>query len=370
MKRRHLTDEQIKKLPRKTKRYTIADPELIGHYLRVPARTSKAPITFVAVVRREGKPVWTTLGTTDTLKLAQARERARRTLGRVSHGLTVEGAAEDWLRRQVRAKGFRTAGERERIVERYIVPALGSRAMSEVRRDDVTFMLDRIQDESGAPMADAVLRAFSAIARFHHKRHEDYSPPLTWGEWRVAERYRSRILTDAEIRAIWNCSGGTYGALVRLALLTAQRRTKLRLLRWADIKDGIWNIQIEAREKGTGGLLRLSQLALEVIADQPRINAYVFAGRGEGPIGSSGNYKFEFDKLCGVKDWRFHDLRRTARSLMSRAGVLPHVSERVLGHVIRGVEGVYDRHAYESEKADALTKLAVLIEQIVNTEAN
>jgi hypothetical protein len=49
MKRRHLTDEQIRKLPRKTKRYTLADPELIGHYLRVPPRKSKAAITFVAV---------------------------------------------------------------------------------------------------------------------------------------------------------------------------------------------------------------------------------------------------------------------------------------------------------------------------------
>ena len=125
MKRRHLTDEQIRKLPRKTKRYTLADPELIGHYLRVPARKSKAPITFVAVARREGKQVWTTLGTTDTLRLAQARERARRAIGRVQHAHSVAAAAEDWLKRQVRAKGFRTVRERERIVEGHIIPSLG-----------------------------------------------------------------------------------------------------------------------------------------------------------------------------------------------------------------------------------------------------
>ena len=81
MKRRHLTDEQIRRLPRKTKRCTLADPELIGHYLRVPPRKSKAPITFVAVARHEGKQVWTTLGTADTLKLTQARELARRAIG-------------------------------------------------------------------------------------------------------------------------------------------------------------------------------------------------------------------------------------------------------------------------------------------------
>lgn len=153
-----MTDEQIRKLPRKTKRYTLADPELIGHYLRVPARKSKAPITFVAVARHEGKQVWTTLGTTDTLRLAPARERARRAIGRVQ-SLSVAAVAEDWLKRQVRAKGFRTVRERERIVEGYIVPALGSRAMSDVRRDDLTAMLDRIEDESGAAMADAVLKS-------------------------------------------------------------------------------------------------------------------------------------------------------------------------------------------------------------------
>ena len=67
-----------------------------------------------------------------------------------------------------------------------------------------------------------------------------------------------------------------------------------------------------------------------------------------------------------MRRWTLHDLRRTARSLMSRAGVPRDHAERVLGHAIAGVEGVYDRHAYEDEKAEALDKLARLIEAIVN----
>ncbi len=63
--------------------------------------------------------------------------------------------------------------------------------------------------------------------------------------------------------------------------------------------------------------------------------------------------------------WTLHDLRRTARSLMSRAGVRPDISERVLGHAIPGVQGVYDRHTYDSEKADALKRLSDLISKIV-----
>jgi integrase len=64
--------------------------------------------------------------------------------------------------------------------------------------------------------------------------------------------------------------------------------------------------------------------------------------------------------------WVIHDLRRTARSLMSRAGVRPDIAERVLGHAIRGVEGVYDRHSYEDEKGEALNQLAALVERIIN----
>jgi integrase len=64
--------------------------------------------------------------------------------------------------------------------------------------------------------------------------------------------------------------------------------------------------------------------------------------------------------------WVHHDLRRTARSLMSRTGVFPDVAERVLGHVIPGVRGTYDRYEYFDEKRDALERLAALIERILH----
>jgi hypothetical protein len=67
-----------------------------------------------------------------------------------------------------------------------------------------------------------------------------------------------------------------------------------------------------------------------------------------------------------MPDWTIHDLRRTARSLMSRAGVRPDIAERAMGHAITGVEGFYDRHTYTDEKADALARLAGQIEQIIN----
>ena len=94
----------------------------------------------------------------------------------------------------------------------------------------------------------------------------------------------------------------------------------------------------------------------------------MFAGRNNGPtaVFGSGTYKAQFDNLCGVTAWRVHDLRRTARSLMSRAGVQTEIAERVLGHTQGELIETYDRHSYEAEMAAALEKLAALVERIVS----
>jgi integrase len=112
-------------------------------------------------------------------------------------------------------------------------------------------------------------------------------------------------------------------------------------------------------------------MALDIIAEQPRLAGcpFVFAaGHGDGPFNAFSLRKGEIDEKLpkGMPAWRIHDLRRTARSLMSRAGVSSDHAERVLGHAIVGVEGVYDRHHYKPEMAHALKQLASLVEQIVN----
>jgi integrase len=117
----------------------------------------------------------------------------------------------------------------------------------------------------------------------------------------------------------------------------------------------------------------MPKVALAILVKQPRLesNPYVFAGRGSGPYRGFSQAKTAFDgKLSDVAPWVIHDLRRTARSLMSRAGVRPDIAERVMGHAIAGVEGIYDRHSYREEKADALRRLAALVDDIVNPREN
>src|SRR5205085_10987030 len=93
---------------------------------------------------------------------------------------------------------------------------------------------------------------------------------------------------------------------------------------------------------------------------------YLFTTNGRAPIGGLSKFKRNLDQACGVTGWTLHDLRRTARSLMSRAGVPSDHAERCLGHVLAGVRGTYDRHEYHGEKLRAFEALAALVERIVS----
>jgi len=189
-----------------------------------------------------------------------------------------------------------------------------------------------------------------------------------------AARSRTRILSDDEIRTVWAACPdvGTFGAFVKVALLTGQRRAKVATMRRADIVDGVWKIPAEPREKVNPGELKLPKLALDTIAAQPEVkdNPFVFAGRGKKAFNSFSDGKEDLHAKAPIAPWVIHDLRRTARSLMARAGVRSDIAERTLGHVIAGVEGVYDRHAYLEEKGEALAAVASLVERILKGEGN
>jgi integrase len=111
-------------------------------------------------------------------------------------------------------------------------------------------------------------------------------------------------------------------------------------------------------------------MALEVLKKLPRIdsNDYVFAVAGGKHFNSFSQHKRELDEKLpkDMRPWVLHDLRRTARSLMAKVGVSDEVAERVLGHAIVGVHGIYNRHDYSTQKNAALQKLADQIDMVVN----
>jgi integrase len=385
-RRRTLSDAGVAGLRPRAARYAVPDPELRGHYVRITPVGGK---TFVTVTRGpDGKQVWTNVGPADVLPIDKAREKAREVLSRVRAGLTpvetpqtkpdtLGAVAANYMKRHVAGNGLRSRNEIQRCLDKYVLPALAERDFVSIRRSDIAKLLDHLQDTHGARQADAVLTILRSLGNWFAGRHDDYVPPFARGMGRCDPKAskRARILDDDEMRAVWAATeeNDRFGAIIRLALLTAQRREKLATMRWSDVSlDGAWTVPAEHREKGTGGALVLPPLAFELIKRQPRLgdNPFVFAGRGNGPFSGFSKAKRGLDeKLPPMPPWVLHDLRRTARSLMARAGVRPDIAERVMGHAIAGVEGIYDRHGYREEKGDALRRLAGLVESIVTPTA-
>jgi integrase len=245
-----------------------------------------------------------------------------------------------------------------------------------VKRSDIVRLLDRIEDENGASMADHVLAYLRRIFNWHASRADDYRSPITRGMKRLnGNQARSRILTDDEIRKVWAATGemkNAFGPLVRFLLLSAARRNEGRYMRRSELDNGIWTIPGSRYKTGIDFALPLSGAAQSIVEALPAINDsdLVFTNDGVRASGGFTKFKRRLDKESGTSGWTLHDLRRTARSLMSRAGVSADVAEMCLGHVLPGVRGVYDRHPYLDEKRRAFEALAALIERILDPQEN
>jgi integrase len=322
------------------------------------------------------------------LSLTEARKEAKAILGTVARGgdplgerrkteaaagTTLKAVAEDYLERE--ASKLRTGNQRRDILQRLVFPVLGKRQIGEIKRSEIVRVLDQIEDENGPHMAQAVLVVLSRIFNWHASRNDDFHSPVRRGMARtsVKEHARDRVLSDDEIGAVWRTAEafpGPYGSLLRFLLLTATRRGEAAGMTRGELSGNDWIIPSGRMKNKQEFVLPLSKAAKAIVDGTPELGSYVFTFNGRGGVAGFTVLKRNFDTACGVTGWRLHDLRRTSRSLMSRAGVAPDIAERCLAHVISGVRGVYDRHAYHDEKARAFEALASLIERIVNPVNN
>jgi integrase len=382
-RRKTLTDRQAAALPRKANRYTMADPEQRWHFLRIPPH-GQGPVAYDTAAKNPfGKLVWSRNGAADTLSIEESRAITRDKVKRIKAGLppveppapqpdSFKSVAENWLKRYVGKQGLISQPEMERCLRVYVYPHWETRAFANLGKSDLAALLDHIEDNHGPRMADVVHGHIRGIASWYGERSDTYANPFLRLKKRAGNGKRSRILTDDELRRLWAAceQAGAFGRFVQTLLLTGQRRGAVARMKWSEIDaDGVWHIPRGEREKGNAGDLKLPKLALDILKQQPRLanNDFVFWARIKrvGPITSFEDAKSRLGKRSGVIGWVLHDCRRTSRSLMSRAGVLSEHAERVMGHTIKGVEGIYDRHAYFEEKAAALAKLAALIQRIV-----
>jgi integrase len=344
------------------------DETVSGLALRVGERIKSWTLHY----SRDGKRKRLTMGTYPATSLGAARRKAIEAKTEIAAGRspttgtdTLKAICGEWL---TRAAPSRSKDWYEKLLSRLVYPVLGQRPIGDIKRSEIVRVLDQIEDENGPVMADMTLATVRRVMNWHASRSDEFRTPIVRGMARTKpkERARKRTLTDEEIRKVWNAQG-SLAPLVRFILLTSARRTEAAEMTWAELEGTDWTLPA-ARNKAKVDLVRpLSTLAMEILVAAKMQNA-------EGPFvfkkGSLSAFKKEFDKACGVTGWTLHDLRRTARSLMSRAGVQSDHAERCLGHVIPGIRGVYDRHEFYQEKARAFEALAAQIERIVNPQPN
>jgi integrase len=334
-------------------------------------------------------PIKLTLGSWPALALASARKAAADALHDLAQGNNPAGAraeakikaaaaktdtvgaiCQEYLRRE--GHKLRTVDQRESVLKRLVYPAMGDRPIASIKRSEIIRLLDKIEDKNGPRMADVALSVLRRIFNWHALRNDDFSSPIVRGMGRASakERERSRILDDAELRAIWTASLADevqpFGALVRFLLLSAARRSEAAGMRWDEVDaKGLWTLPA-SRSKTKSEVARpLSKAAQTILDTQPRICDHPFTLNGVTGAASFSWPKRKLDSASCVTGWRLHDLRRTARSLLSRAGINPDIAERCLGHAIPGIRGIYDRHNYIGEMRHAFEALAAEIERIV-----
>jgi integrase len=187
------------------------------------------------------------------------------------------------------------------------------------------------------------------------------------GTNRQLERSRERVLSDTELKIIWDALGpDDYSAVVRLLMLTGQRASEIGGLRWSEIVDGEIRLPATRTKNSRPHVVPLAPAAQLILSGRPRDDEFVF-GRASGqPLGGWGACKAALDlrisaRGAKLEHWVHHDLRRSMATRMAELGTAPHVIEAVLNHVSghkAGIGGVYNKSQYPEQKRITLAKWA------------
>ena len=396
-----LTVRTIDTLAIPATRREVPDGLVNGLYLVV--QPSGARSWAVRYRNASGTPRKHTLGTYPGIDLKSAREVAQGVLVDVAKGGDpaaakkaaragaqapsdrdiVEKVVDQFIERYAKAnQKAATAAENKRILEKEVVAVWRGRRLGDIGRADVHELLDAIVDRGSPVAANRILAVLRRMCGWAVERGIIPSSPCDKVKPPTAEKARDRVLTDDELRRLWTATEAIswpFRDLVRLLILTGQRRDEVGRMRWSEIDLGaaLWTIPKERAKNGQAHVVPLSGSALAILEAMPKVEGgkgtvdYVFTVTGKTAVSGYSNAKERLDKLMGqgTPAWVFHDLRRTAATGMARHGVALPTIERILNHIsgsFGGVVGTYQRHDYAAEKRHALDAWGGSVERLVS----
>jgi integrase len=357
------------------------DDEIAGFGLRVREGGSRK---WVVHYRLGGLQRRHTIGNASVLPLEDARKKARKVLVAVDDGkdpaaekatkraassLIFSAVAADYLAAIKSTMKPRSHVECTRHLNKAWKPIHGL-ALGIVSRVTVASRLREIAKASGPTAANRARATLSAMYAWAIGEGLCETNPVDGTNKADEGGARDRVLSDAELASVWNAAPESdYGRIVRLLMLTGQRRDEIGSLRWSEIDTKAKTITLPASrtKNGREHVVPLSEDALAVLDTVLHYEGrdLVF-GVGTGGFSGWSKAKAALDEKLGkdLAAWTLHDLRRTGATRMADSGVQPHIIEAVLNHISGhkgGVAGVYNRAAYEPEKRAALDTLASYI---------
>jgi integrase len=368
----------------------VFDDDIKGFGLRVREGGSQ---TWIYQYRIGSKQRRMVLGSAKSVPLGVARKNAGELEARVKLGgdpamdkETARRSADETfgvlVDQYLAARQSKWRPNTEREVRRHLTKyakSLHRFPISAVSQLNISNLLDSLAEESGDATSNRVRANLSTFFSWAIKKGIDLPKGnvASYTE-KHKENSRTRVLSNAELRAIWNaCRDDAFGAIVKLLLLTGQRKSEIGLLRWDEVRDEQIALPGERTKNKRDHAVPLSDAA-KTILDKFCVDgrAHVF-GRYDTGFGGWNTAKLELDARIAktgkaLPHWTLHDLRRTAATGMAELGVQPHIIEAVLNHASghkRGVAGIYNRACYDREKREALNLWAEHVLAVVEGRA-
>jgi integrase len=408
-KYRRLTVPQIKGLVSRSERYEVGDPDMAGLQLRVDAKLAGGAAGAKSWQWRfqwKGKRQKMAIGQWPELSQADAHERVRKARALLERGIdprqgglkrerslptpdpnsdgrpvephSIEHLANEFFKRHIRPR-LKRPEQVERLINVEVVKHWRTRDARTIMPRDVITLLNAIVDRGSRTVANDLGAYLSQMFRFGIQQDIVETNPVQLlfppgGE----EKSRTRVLSDDELNTLLHnlddvfIRAPTTAIAIRIALLTAYRRSELVLARWTDLKldiaEPMWSVPIENSKTDIEYLIPLVPAA---VVEFKRLKARAGRSRfvmpnesGDGPLEprlmtrSIARHMTTLKKKHGIAKFTHRDLRRTVRTGLARVKVLPHIADRVLNHKQPGVDAVYDRFEYADEKRAALDKWA------------